>query len=162
MGINAGRCGVWPRRERTTVGDVATSSRVLADGGRTVHLVAAVSSVPLARHLVRDDLERRGVRPAGVDNSVLVVTELVTNSILHARPLRLEGDRFGVVLTWTVDDERVVVEVTDGGGTELPRVRRHLPADTGGRGLAIVDAIASDWLISSEESRVTVRAVIVR
>ncbi|MGH8829324.1 MAG: ATP-binding protein [Jiangellaceae bacterium] len=124
--------------------------------------MAAISSVPLARHLVRDDLERRGVRPAGVDNSVLIVTELVTNSILHARPLNLEGDRFGVVLTWSVDDECVVVEVTDGGGIELPQLRRPLPVDTAGRGLAIVDAIAREWLISSEDSQVTVRAVIAR
>jgi signal transduction histidine kinase len=73
-----------------------------------------------------------------VDRAVLVASELVTNAVVHTRgPLRLR-------LEWRA--ERLYVAVSD----RLPRLLRLAaePGDLeaeGGRGLLIVDRLASHW-----------------
>jgi anti-sigma regulatory factor (Ser/Thr protein kinase) len=79
------------------------------------------------------------------DNAVLLVSELVTNAVRHGRAqitLRLAANR-----------DLVHVEVTDDGDT-LPVPRDHAPArsEPGGRGLWIVDAIASSWGVALRSS----------
>ena len=74
----------------------------------------------------------------------LIVSELVTNSIVHTRS-GWDGGTVTVALALASDGQRVRVEVTDDGGPELPRVR---PVDVGaesGRGLQLVDALAGAW-----------------
>lgn len=127
---------------------------------RSVELAGAVDSVPLARHLVRDDLRGRGLPPGVVDNALAVVTELVSNAVLHAKPLQFGNAEAGVLLQWKVRADHVEVDVVDGGGVELPQVRRPAPAETAGRGLAIVDAMARDWTVDVEPGRVTVHAIV--
>ena len=63
----------------------------------------------------------------------LLVSELVTNSVMHARG--------AVTLRAMWLDDRLQVDVRDhGGGTPTAR-----DPDTAGRGLRIVDALASRW-----------------
>lgn len=131
-----------------------------AVGGRTVELVNAISSVPTARHLVKDDLRAAGIPPALLDNALAVVTELVSNAISHAKPLQLSGSAQGVILRWTILERHVTVDVTDGGGPNHPQLRRPPSAEPDGRGLAIVDALAQGWSVRSENGRVTVHAVV--
>lgn len=130
-----------------------------SDGVQKVVLTAALSSVPAARRRVRDDLLARGVAREVVDDTVLVVTELVSNAIMHARPAT-DGGRAGVVLLWTIEDSVVLVDVIDGGGRSLPRCAPASAMDSRGRGLAIVDAVARDWSVKAENGKVTVRAVV--
>src|SRR3954469_25678527 len=66
----------------------------------------ALSSVAPARHWVRDRLTEAGVTDGPLDTVVLLVSELVTNAVPHARP--------PVVLRMHVDEERTRVEVIDG------------------------------------------------
>ena len=72
-----------------------------------------------------------------LDTARLLVSELVTNAVVHGR-----GE---ITLRATLDEDRLLVEVIDeGGGFELT-VRQQDFASIGGRGLAIVDAEASRW-----------------
>lgn len=130
------------------------------DGARSLQLASAISSVPTARHTVADDLRESGIPTAVLDNVLVVVTELVSNAVLHARPLRFGDSDEGVQLRWTVTDRHVLVDVTDGGGNDRPKLREAPSAEPEGRGLAIVEALARDWSVRRENGRVTVQAVI--
>lgn len=127
---------------------------------RTAELASTPSSVTLARHLVRDDMTREGVSPRLVEDCLIVVSELMGNAVRHARPLSVGESQGRVRLQWTVEGGYVRVEVTDGGGASEPRVEPPSLGDTGGRGLAIVAAVAIDWGVINSEHEVTVYAVI--
>jgi two-component sensor histidine kinase len=65
---------------------------------------------------------------------MLLVSELVTNSVVHAGgPVTLRAQLDGPVLQVNVDDTAAT----------LPAPRQ--PDTTGGRGLHIVAALATDW-----------------
>ena len=66
----------------------------------------------------------------------VVVSELVTNSVLHA------GTPSEVVVV--VDDRCVRVEVRDADPT-LPTMRQPSPDTVTGRGLLLVDALTDRW-----------------
>jgi hypothetical protein len=90
---------------------------------------------------------------------VLVASELVGNAVLHTRA----GSMDDLKVTWEVEPGAVVVRVADPSG-ELPRQRSADDAVTGGRGLAIVAAIASDWGVhrSSAGKQVWARVPVAR
>jgi serine/threonine-protein kinase RsbW len=119
----------------------------------------APSSIPAARHLVRIDLAAKQLPQRVIDDSVLVVSELMTNAVRHAQPLRTHG-RPAIRLRWTAERDRVSIDVTDGGGPNRPHVEAPGLADVGGRGLAIVQAVADDWGVTRVGPAVTVYAVI--
>jgi serine/threonine-protein kinase RsbW len=142
-------------------GAAVDGTPVTARGGyRAVEFPDAPSSVPAARHLVRDDLAARELPQRVIDDSVLVVSELMTNAIRHARPLRVRGRADAVRLRWTGEPDRVLIDVTDGGGTVRPHVEAADLTDVGGRGLAIVQALAIDWGVTRAGTTVTVYAVV--
>ncbi|WP_456243700.1 ATP-binding protein [Longispora urticae] len=70
-----------------------------------------------------------------------IVSELVGNAVLHARPLP-DG---GVRVAWQVGPNSIELRVTDGGAIELPHVRRVGPESLNGRGLSIVAALSDRW-----------------
>lgn len=92
----------------------------------------------VARALVRDTLTGWGLRDI-VDEALLVVSELVTNAVVHALPpITLSLHRHGGAVRG---------EVIDHGPTWIVRPPIALD-DTDaeqGRGLALVDAVASRW-----------------
>ncbi|MFG2333176.1 ATP-binding protein [Streptomyces sp. NPDC048604] len=94
-------------------------------------------SVRIARHTVRAALRRRGADDDTVDRAELVVSELVTNAVRHARPplaLRLHH----------LDDATLRIEVDDGGPTEREGARTvGSDPEEHGRGIAIIALIAS-------------------
>jgi hypothetical protein len=67
----------------------------------------------------------------------LVVSELVTNAVLHG-----QGE---VQLRLVVDGERIYGEVIDQGGGFEREVRQRGPEELGGRGLMIVEALSARW-----------------
>ncbi|MBV9592331.1 MAG: ATP-binding protein [Actinobacteria bacterium] len=90
--------------------------------------------------LARDYLSRRGAHlPSDLlDDALVIVSELVTNAVRHGRP--------EIVLSVREEPPGIGVAVQD-SGPELPQWPVHPPADDDphGRGLLIVDALASRW-----------------
>jgi DNA-binding NarL/FixJ family response regulator len=95
-----------------------------------------------ARALVREALHDWDLA-ALFDEAALVVTELVTNAVVHG------GSFFRLQLSRTSGAFRIEV-VDEGDGTPEPQ-----PQDTeaeGGRGIMLVDAMASSWGVESAAS----------
>ncbi|HLT68525.1 MAG TPA: ATP-binding protein [Acidimicrobiales bacterium] len=101
----------------------------------SAHFPRAPEQVAAARAFAREALGPAS--PQLVDDVVLMVSELVTNAVLHGA-----GD---VEVTLDRSDDVVRVEVADEGGFALPRPGRPGSDDVTGRGLAIVDALADAW-----------------
>jgi anti-sigma regulatory factor (Ser/Thr protein kinase) len=81
------------------------------------------------------------VPAALLGDAVAIVAELLGNAVAHANPL--PG---GVVeLSWRVDPPTIRVQVADGGSADAPSVLDASPDAVGGRGLAIVTALARRW-----------------
>ena len=103
----------------------------------SVRLTRGADSVPLARRHVRAILPESEVR----EDVEVVVTELVTNAVLHTPA----GD---VQLTLAELPEAVRVEVEDAGQGMPVAVRQSSTAMTG-RGLALVAALSRAWGVDS-------------
>ena len=97
------------------------------------------TSAAVVRHSIADDLAGNAVCRDSIDDVVLVATELVGNAVVHTVT---PDDALDV--SWEIEPASVVVRVADTSG-ELPVTRIADTVHTGGRGLAIVAAIASDW-----------------
>jgi anti-sigma regulatory factor (Ser/Thr protein kinase) len=120
------------------------------------HEVAAVAD---ARRRLAGYLDRMRVAENIRDDAQLVLSELLSNAIRYA-PALPTGD---VRVAWWVDKTGIHLEVTDGRGeTEPQRISDVHPESIGGRGLAIVDVLTSDWGIRTGDGRRTVYAVVPR
>jgi anti-sigma regulatory factor (Ser/Thr protein kinase) len=78
---------------------------------------------------------------AVVDDAVLLVSELVTNSVLHGGP--------PVVVAVDCDGQALQVRVRD-GSTHLPERRQAGQVDEGGRGLELVASLSTAWGVDPE------------
>ena len=110
------------------------------DKQATLQLVPALRAPRVARAFVADTLTAWDVRADGVEAAQLVVSELVTNAVLHAP----ESPTISVGLRLTEDLVRVLV--TDGGLDEAERRAQPDPwTAESGRGVWLVDAFADRW-----------------
>ena len=110
-------------------------------------LPATARSVTEARRFVLDALATWHLE-SFADTAALLTSEVVTNAILHARtPLGLLVRR---------DRKGISVEVTDGSRRQ-PRVRDSTPEATNGRGLALLEQLASTWEVQLHRTGKTVR-----
>ncbi len=103
--------------------------------GAKVHLGASNQAPSLARRFVTRALERWELQ-SELDVVELLVAELVTNSILHARS--------DVEVSVAILADRIRVAVLD-SSREPPVRREPRLEDTSGRGLLMLDALAADW-----------------
>jgi serine phosphatase RsbU (regulator of sigma subunit)/anti-sigma regulatory factor (Ser/Thr protein kinase) len=88
-----------------------------------------------ARQAATDWLRANGATPEQLDSAVLIVSELVTNAVVHAgTPVTLRLDR---------DGSRLRVDVTDRAATDGLFGSR--PSPNGGHGLHIVDRLSESW-----------------
>ena len=80
-------------------------------------------------------------------DAAAVAAELVGNAVRHAAPL--PG---GVVrVVWrTVAGGGVEIRVTDGGAAAAPQICQVTPDSISGRGLTIVEALATRWGVESD------------
>jgi serine/threonine-protein kinase RsbW len=108
---------------------------------RLVTVRHAPASAGEVRRQLGADLTGAGLPPAVVGDAALVVSELVGNSVRYARPLA--GGWLQV--SWVIDEDRLLLRVSDGGGPSVPVRHEAGPEDVRGRGLAIVAALARDW-----------------
>ena len=89
-----------------------------------------------ARHSLAE-LERE-LAPETMAKLRLLVTELVANSVRHARGTPIE-------VTVSLTDERVRTDVSDGGAGFDPHAPDPSPMKTSGWGLFLVGKIAERW-----------------
>ncbi|NBM20020.1 SpoIIE family protein phosphatase [Streptomyces sp. GC420] len=99
-------------------------------------LLGGVEAAPRARAFASGVLASWRFPVELFDLGVLAASELVANSLQHGTPpMRLRLRR---------TDRRLIIEVTD-GDDHLPSRRRAEPADETGRGISIIDTVASAW-----------------
>lgn len=100
-----------------------------------IDLPHALTSVSTARHFVRETLADWGIE-GPVDDALLVVSELATNALTHAR------SSYRVKLSATMNALRIEVD-DDGAGTPEPRLLTE--TEEHGRGLYLVGSLAASW-----------------
>jgi anti-sigma regulatory factor (Ser/Thr protein kinase) len=100
-------------------------------------LEASPEAPRLARRFVGTALNDRSVPPAACETAALLVSELVTNAVVHTETPDIEVEV-------RCADGPVRVEVRD-RSARLPEMREHAPDEAQGRGLEIVDALAARW-----------------
>jgi len=122
----------------------------------TVLLPCAPASVAVARRRLAADLTAAGVFDGVVGDAVLVVSELLSNAIRHARPL--PGSK--LLLAWALDGGAVEVAVSDGGASTWPMTAQATVSSLGGRGLGIVEYVARSWGVRTDDTGLTVWAVV--
>lgn len=148
---------------------LVTAHRVPASS--TMALPHGPAGVGMARRRLRSDLAEYGASEGAVDDAVLIMSELLSNSCRHARPLRPLGeDPRGVPdggetgegrirASWYVDTDGILtMEVTDGGGPTRPAPSSPSLTARGGRGLGIVGRLAQEWGVHDAPGEVTVWA----
>ncbi|WP_043179599.1 ATP-binding protein [Streptomyces sp. NRRL F-5123] len=135
----------------------------------TMALPHGPGGVAEARRRMRRDLHAQSVPEPVVDDAVLILSELLSNSCRHARPLgdpaesampaipgkglcsaagqagpeEVDG---GIRAGWAVGDDGLLkIEVTDGGGPTRPRPSSPSLTAHGGRGLGIVGSLSLRW-----------------
>ncbi|MET8012401.1 ATP-binding protein [Streptomyces sp. NPDC005271] len=119
------------------------------------------AGVRAARHWMRGDLGRAGVAESVIDDAVLILSELLSNAWRHGRPWRSGPGGTTVRAAWRVDeDDRLTVEVTDGGGPTRPLPAKPSVTARGGRGLNIIMSLAEDWGVRDGTGDVTVWALL--
>jgi anti-sigma regulatory factor (Ser/Thr protein kinase) len=101
-------------------------------------LPPTTDSVPVARRFVRARLGHGG---ADVDTATLLVSEVVTNAILHART--------SVTLTVELAGEVVRITVRDGSPVQ-PRIHSFAATSATGRGLRLLDRLAKRWGVDAD------------
>lgn len=90
-----------------------------------------------------------GAVQVDADDAALVATELVTNALLHTRSDSLGADL--AFTTTSVGGLRVCV-FDAGGPATGPSLSSATPGAKSGRGLSIVQKIATEWGVSGDES----------
>ncbi|MER5707141.1 MULTISPECIES: ATP-binding protein [Streptomyces] len=116
-----------------------TDTGTRTDGVRrfAFELPALTGSVARARRLAEERLILWGCGPDIRDTVALVVSELVTNAVVHTASGR-------VVCELREDEDTLRIAVRDEGGAAGPRMR-DCGEEERGRGLLIVDALCTAW-----------------
>jgi anti-sigma regulatory factor (Ser/Thr protein kinase) len=110
-------------------------------------------SAARVRKELRDWMVAQGLPRDVVEDARVVVSELVGNSVRHAQPLPSNE----IVVRWSLDDQGVVLSVSDGGGgRSSPHAVTASMSAVSGRGLSIVDALADRWWVEDRDGYTTV------
>lgn len=99
---------------------------------------ASRSSVAHARAHAVDALRQWQIDDDIVEALRLIVSELVTNAVVHTASRTIE-------ITVSVTATEAIVTVTDQGLFGTPVAREARPEEEHGRGLALVEALATRW-----------------
>lgn len=131
----------------TAVAEPARPTDIEGNRPRVIEIVlpAVARSVTDARRAVSALLaSARSVPAVVVDDVLLLVSELVTNAVLHAGT--------DTRVSASVQAGRVSVAVADGDPRHAPVLAERGSMATNGRGLMLVDALSSNWGIDLKES----------
>lgn len=122
---------------------------------------------------MREELLASGVQDTVVDDAVLILSELLSNSCRYARPICTQetaGSVRGAAAdaapdairaAWRIDAHgQLTISVTDGGGPTRPQPSTPSVTAKGGRGLAIIRSLAKEWGVEDTDGEVTVWALL--
>ncbi|MEI5099949.1 ATP-binding protein [Streptomyces sp. PmtG] len=124
-----------------------------ADSRVTFTLAAQPSSVARARRLTRDRLGSLAVGDDACDTAALVVSELVTNAIVHT------ASRTVVCEIRTEADTLRIAIRDEGRGPGVPRpTGLRGPDEEHGRGLLLVSAVSNAWGVQDSGAGLSVWA----
>ena len=102
-----------------------------------LQLPHTTESVRRARRTIAAFLGPDEVPETIVDDLLLLVSELVTNAVVHAGS--------PAVVRLDADVERIKVAVADRDGEAAPRIAKPDPLSSSGRGVLLVDRLAARW-----------------
>jgi anti-sigma regulatory factor (Ser/Thr protein kinase) len=125
-------------------------------GSSIVLLPAAPASAAIARRRLTDELLAAGILEAAISDAALVISELLSNAVRHARPLHGSWLR----VAWSVDGDSIEVSVSDGGAPTRPHPAHASRSSLGGRGISIVEQLSRSWGVRADAEMLTVWAVI--
>lgn len=98
-----------------------------------------------ARRLVLSQLEGQ-IEPTTAADVALIVSELVTNSVVHANV----GPSRTLTVELTRLEGRLKINVIDPGSRLEPRIRPPDPERLGGFGLLVVDELSDAWGVARD------------
>ena len=111
-------------------------------GVASIDLPPERSAAAQARRFVREVCASWGLVREVIDDIELLVSELVTNAVLHARSAaRLTIEQLGDCIRVTVADSSAVP----------PRLREYGPEAATGRGVFLVDRLAREWGVETND-----------
>lgn len=113
----------------------------------TLELPPAAASVREGRRFVTSLLQSWGLDGL-VETTALLTSELLTNSVLHARTT--------IRLSVAGGEDCVEVLVRD-GSRQGPRRRRHARDATTGRGVELLERLATTWDVGVDDQGKSVR-----
>ena len=102
-----------------------------------------------ARRFVLTTLTGWGVRDGSIERAQLLVSELVSNAVLHAT------GRIHLVVEEIDRGQAFRIEVCNSGSGQ-PRIRHAAPEDLSGRGLQLVDDLSRGWGSSTNADETSV------
>ncbi len=159
----------WAKREASSNWGVARARGVAAGAGRdaagprmtiaaqpfprpaTSILIAGGRGAPArARQHLLAQLDA-GVSASRASDAVLIVSELVTNSVIHAQV----GTDRAILLELTALGDHLRIAVIDPGSQLEPRIRPTDPDVPGGFGLRLVHHMSSAWGVVREAAGTT-------
>jgi anti-sigma regulatory factor (Ser/Thr protein kinase) len=97
--------------------------------------LAAADQAGVARAFLRNHLADH---PA-CDVGLLLTSELIANAIRHS------GSRFFALTVTRLTQDRLRIAVIDEGRAGIPQISEATPEAEGGRGMAIIEALAASW-----------------
>jgi anti-sigma regulatory factor (Ser/Thr protein kinase) len=106
-------------------------------------LAPTVDSVGVGRRLVSQALSEWEL-DALAQTATLLTSEVLTNSLLHARTQ--------IVLTVERSAPTAVTISVRDGSSVPPRLRQHARDATTGRGLELLDRLSTSWRVDEEDS----------
>ncbi|MFI7451433.1 ATP-binding protein [Nonomuraea sp. NPDC049714] len=117
---------------------------LIRGSGLTVIGKRTFAGVPVSVRLSRDwlaELLDNLASPALAEVTILLLSEIATNAILHSRS---GGGGGRIEVRVATSEDRILVEVLDeGSDATRPCIKAPADTDPGGRGLALVDAISA-------------------
>jgi anti-sigma regulatory factor (Ser/Thr protein kinase) len=138
-----------------TEADVGEGARTWPAGPPRAPMLTVLPGTSQAASIARQlALQLLGARHPATDTVMLLVSELVTNAIVHSRSGVPGGT---LTLALCPGAAGVLIQVCDAGGPSEPCLSA-VPAEGAehGYGLLLVDALADSWgTLSSPEGRVT-------
>jgi anti-sigma regulatory factor (Ser/Thr protein kinase) len=126
------------RTEIEVAGDEAGVSRL------ELQLPHTSDSVRRARRTIAAFLDPSEVPVTVVEDLLLLVSELVTNAVVHAGS--------PAVVRLDADVERIKVAVADRDPEKAPKMAEPEPLSPSGRGVLLVDRLASRWGVEPQRS----------